>query len=159
MRKGVVDIRRRVEVCRGANARYLDALAVVGDSTPSHRVLDPVSQPVITDKRRFRALHPISPADSQLFQQILSGENLLQGFRNRDLRQALFPQLEADPDNRRRASGRITRSLQLLRSHELIYRVPKTNYYRVNKKGQTVMMTALQFRITDLALLDLEKLC
>jgi hypothetical protein len=35
MRKGVVDIRRRVEVCRGANARYLDALAVVGDSTPS----------------------------------------------------------------------------------------------------------------------------
>jgi len=45
MRKGVVDIRRRVEVCRGANARYLDALAVVGDSTPSHRVLDPVSRP------------------------------------------------------------------------------------------------------------------
>jgi hypothetical protein len=49
--------------------------------------------------------------------------------------------------------------MQLLRSHELIHRVPKTNYYRLNKKGQTVMMTALQFRITDLALLGLEKLC
>jgi len=47
----------------------------------------------------------------------------------------------------------------LLRSHELIDRVPKTNYYRLNKKGQTEMMTALQFRITDLALLGLEKLC
>ena len=82
MRKGVVDIRRRVDVCRGTNARYLDALAVVGDSTPSHRVLDPVSQPVITGKRRFRALQPISPADSQLFQQVLAGENLLQGVRN-----------------------------------------------------------------------------
>ena len=57
------------------------------------------------------------------------------------------------------ASGRITRTLQLLRSHELIHRVPKTNYYRLNKKRQTVMMTALQFRITDLALLGLEKLC
>ena len=45
------------------------------------------------------------------------------------------------------------------RSHELIYRVPKTNYYRINKKGQTVMMTALRFRITDLALLGLEKPC
>ena len=159
MRKGVVDIRRRVEVCQGANARYLDALAVVGDATPSHRVLDPVSQPVMSGKRRFRALQPISPNDSQLFQQILSGENLLQGFRNCDLRLALFPDLDSDPDNRRRASGRITRSLQLLRSHELIYRVPKTNYYRVNKKGQTVMTTALQFRITDLALLNLEKSC
>ena len=82
----------------------------------------------MSGKRRFRALQPISPNDSQLFQQILSGENLLQGFRNCDLRLALFPDLDSDPDNRRRASGRITRSLQLLRSHELIYRVPKTNY-------------------------------
>jgi hypothetical protein len=153
MRKGVVDIRRRVEVCQGANGRYLDALAVVGDSTPSHRVLDPVSQPVITDKRRFRALRPISPADSQLFEQILSGEHLLQGVRNRDLRRTLFPQDESDTDKRRRSSARISRSFQLLCSHQLLYRVPKTNYYRTTKKGQTVMTTALQFRITDVALL------
>jgi len=153
MRKGVVDIRRRVEVCRGANARYLDALAVVGDSTPSHRVLDPVCRPVVRDKRRFRPLRPTHPDDSQLFQQVLSGEHLLQGIRNRDLRRALFPQHEADPDNRRRASGRITRSLQLLRSHELLYRVPKTNDYRITKKGHAVMATALQFRITDMAVL------
>jgi len=159
MRKGVVDIRRRVEVCLSANARYLDALAVVGDSTPSHRVLDPVSQPVICHQRRFRGLQPISPADSHLFEHILSAEHMLQGFRNRDLRRALFSKMESDPDQCRRASGRITRSLQLLRSHELIYRVPKTNYYRVSKKGQTVMSTALQFRITDLALLNLEKTC
>jgi len=158
MRKGVVDIRRRVEVCLSANARYLDALAVVGDSTPSHRVLDPVSQPVITQNRRFRALQPISPADSRLFQHILSGEHLLQGFRNCDLRRALFPHCGDSPDDPRRASARITRSLQLLRSHELIYRVPKTNYYRVNKKGYIVMTTALQFRITDIALLR-HKLC
>ena len=99
MRKGVVDIRRRVEVCLSANARYLDALAVVGDSTPSHRVLDPVSQPVITQNRRFRALQPISPADSRLFQHILSGEHLLQGFRNCDLRRALFPHCGDSPDD------------------------------------------------------------
>ncbi len=60
----------------------------------------------------------------------------LQSFRNRDLRQALFPKLESDPQQRRRASGRITRTLQLLRSHELIHRVPKTNYYRLNKKAR-----------------------
>src|SRR5262249_41586301 len=79
MRKGVVDIRRRVEVCQAANARYLDALAVVGDATPSHRVLDPVCQPVLCAKRRFRPLRPTSPDDSRLFQQILSAQHLLQG--------------------------------------------------------------------------------
>jgi len=149
MRKGVVDIRRRVEVCRGANARYLDALAVVGNSTPTHRVLDPVSQPVITGKRRYRALRPISPDDSKLFEQMLSGENFLQGVRNCDVRRALYPHEEDDPDTRRRASARITRSFQLLSSHGLIHRVPKTNYYRQTKKGNIVMSTALQSRITN----------
>jgi hypothetical protein len=158
MRKGVVDIRRRVEVCQSANGRYLDALAVVGDSTPSHRVLDSVSQPVTSGKRHYRALRPISPADSRLFQHILSGENLLQGFRNCDLRCALFPESEIDPQQRPRSSARVTRSLQLLRAHQLIYRVPKTNYYRLNKKGHIVMTTALQFRVTDVALLR-EKMC
>jgi len=158
MRKGVVDIRRRVEVCQGSNARYLDALAVVGDCTPSHRVLDPVSQPVITPKRRFRALRPISPEDSRLFQHILSGQYHLQGFRNCHLREALFPRCSDDLQHRRRASGRVTRSLQLLCSHGLIYRVPKTNYYRINKKGYAVMTTAVQFRITDIALLT-KNLC
>jgi len=83
----------------------------------------------------------------------------LQSFRNRDLRHGPVPKTRVRSQQRRRASGRITRTLQLLRSHELIDRVPKTNYYRLNKKGQTEMMTALQFRITDLALLGLEKLC
>jgi hypothetical protein len=153
MRKGVVDIRRRVDVCRGANARYLDALAVVGDSTPSHRVLDPVCQPVFHNQRRFRPLRPTSPDDSRLFHQIIAAEHVLQGVRNRDLRRALYSQDESDPDKRHRASGRVTRSLKLLSSHGLLYRVPKTNYYRTTKKGQTVMTTALQFRITDMALL------
>jgi len=153
MRKGVVDIRRRVEVCQGANARYLDALAVVGDSTPSHRILDPVCQPVILNQRRFRPLRPTSPDDSRLFHEIVAGENLLQGVRNRDLRRALYPLEESDPDQRHRASGRVTRSLKLLSSHGLLYRVPKTNYYRTTKRGHTVMTTALQFRITDIALL------
>src|SRR5262249_51698778 len=112
-----------------------------------------VTRPSFTATRRFRALRPISPADSQLFHQILSGEHLLQGVRNRDLRRTLFPLDESDPDKRRRSSGRISRSLRLLCSHQLLYRVPKTNYYRATKKGQTVMTTALQFRITDVALL------
>ncbi len=153
MRKGVVDIRRRVEVCLGANARYLDALAVVGNGTPSHRVLDSVSQPVIADKCRYRPLHPISPADSQLFEQVLAGKNLLQGIRNRDVRRALYPDEESDPTTRCRASARVSRCLRLLSSHGLIFRVPKTNYYRITKKGHTVMSTALQFRTTDIALL------
>jgi hypothetical protein len=153
LRRGVVDIRRRCELSLSANRRYLDALAVVGDCTPSHRVLDPVSQPVHVNGSRLRALRPISPEDSRLFQEILSTQHLLQGIRNADLRHALFGGDQSDPDKRRRQSARITRCLRLLASHALIFRVPNTHYYRITKKGHLVMNTALQFRITEATLL------
>lgn len=151
MRKGVVDIRRRVQLCLNANARYLDALAVVGDSTPSHKILDPVSHPVLSNNHRSRPLRPISPEDSRLFTEVVRAEYLLQGIRNRDLRFALYPHTSAHDLSR--ASAAVTRHLQLLRAHQLIYKVPHTNLYRITKKGHTVMSTALRFRITDVALM------
>ena len=139
-----MDLRRRVELSRAANARYLEALAVVGDSRPSHRILDPVSRP-LKEPRRYRALRPISPEDSQYFAVLLRGEFRLQGVRNRDLRQALDAEAESDPARRYQLAARITRILQLFRAHGLIYRVSRTNYYRPAEKGYEVMSTALKF--------------
>lgn len=146
LRKGIADLRRRAELSHGANARYLDALAVVGLQTPSYRLLDRVSKRVKA-KRQYRALRPISPEDTSLFEVILHGEFSLQGFRNRDLRRAL-----AQHDSKN-TSARISRLLALLRAHKLIFKVCKTNYYRITRKGHQVMATALKFRQPDLALL------
>jgi hypothetical protein len=140
-------MRRRVELSRAANTRYLDALSVVGLEIPSYRLLDRVTQVVKTVKRRYRALRPISPDDASLFQAILHGQHLLQGFRNRDLRETFAA---ADP---RTCSARISRLLALLRAHKLIYKVCKTNYYRITRKGHEVMATALKFRQPDIVLL------
>jgi hypothetical protein len=146
LRKGIADLRRRAELSQAANARYLDALAVVGLETPSYRLLDRVSQPVKT-KRQYRALRPISPDDASMFEVILHGEFSLQGFRNGDLRKGLG---QHDPKN---SSARISRLLALLRAHKLIFKVCKTNYYRITRKGHQVMATALKFRQPDVALL------
>ena len=146
LRKGIADLRRRAELSQAANARYLDALAVVGLETPSYRLLDRVSQRIKT-KRQYRALRPISPEDASLFQIILHGKFFLQGFRNRDLRQALG---QSEP---KKSSARVSRLLALLRAHQLIFKVCKTNYYRITRKGHQVMATALKFRQPDVVLL------
>ena len=143
MRKGVVDIRRRAELARSANERYLEALSVVGEIKPSSQLLDTVSKPVEKDGRRYRALRPICPKEGELFEAIMRGEFLLQGFRNKDLR-AQLPLYNA---------GAITRSLRLLRAHKLIHKVYGTNYYRITKLGQEIISTALKFRRSDIALL------
>jgi len=153
MRKGIVDARRRVEVSRAANHRYLDALSVVGCEKPSYRVLDQVSQSVKVEGRHYRALRPISPEDALVCQAMMRGEHLVQGFRNQDLRKQLEPEKEAAPQTRKQAAGRITRLLRLWSAHGLIYRVAKTNYYRMTRKGQEVFATVLRFRQPDFAIL------
>jgi hypothetical protein len=153
MRKGVVDFKRRTEIGRSANGRYLNALAVVGERRPSSRLFDAVSQRAEKDGRQYRALRPVSPEDSRLFEAVLCGEFLIQGFRNREVRERLEAAAESDPRERQRASGRITRLLRLLVAHGLIYKVIHTNYYRITKKGHEIMATAIKFRHSDVALL------
>ena len=153
LRKSIADLRRWVEIARAANARYLDALSVVGEITPSHHLLDPVSQRVTHNGRPHRALRPISPDEARVFRILLQGTFHVQGIRNEDLRLALVPHAARDPIERRKAAGRITRTLRLLRAHGLLAKVSGTHYYRVTMKGHRVMTTALRFRDSDIALL------
>ncbi|PYR90278.1 MAG: hypothetical protein DMF84_20375 [Acidobacteria bacterium] len=152
LRKSIADLRRRVEIARAANARYLEALSVVGEITPSHHLLDPVSQRVTRNGRAYRPLRPISPEDAAVFQLLLHGQFSIQGIRNADLRRPLISQADATT-TRRQASARISRLLRLLRAHGLLRKVSGTRYYRVTIKGHQVMTTALKFRNTDIALL------
>jgi hypothetical protein len=151
MRQGVVDLERRVEISRAANQRYLEALAIVEVPSPAHVLLDGVSRPVTKNQRPYRALRPVSRPEAAVFAAVLQGEFLLKGFTNRDLREQLESSRITDPRERRRAAGRTTRRLRLLRAHGLIRKVSGTRYYRVTPKGQQVMTTALKLRDADVA--------
>jgi hypothetical protein len=96
-------------------------------------------------------LRPVDREDARVFQAVLQGGFALQGFRNKDIRQALYGE-EPDKAKRKRVSARVTRLLSLLRSHKLIRKVSHTLYYRVTKLGQHVMSTALRLRNLDVAL-------
>lgn len=155
MRRGIVDIVRRADLCRRANERYLEALSVVGEVSPCHKLLDPISKRLCRKGRSFRPLHPTSPDDAKFFQVICRGEFLLHHFRNKDLRQKLFPHSDANRLARRQTSARISRLLQLLRAHRLIAKVPKSSCYRITAKGHKVMAMSLKLRETSLLELKL----
>lgn len=149
MRKGVADFQRRAEICRAANGRYLEALGVVGEPSPTRHLLDPVSKRITRRGRPYRALRPIDPQEAKLFAVLTDGKFLLQGFRNADLRDRLFRPSPDDPDRRRKESGQISRQLRLLRAHGLIRKVTGTFYYRITKRGHQIMTTALKLRELD----------
>ncbi len=80
---------------------------------------------------------------------VLRGEHLLNGFRNRDIRELMAPRLDPRSSQGLAITARITRALGLLRAHGLIRKVPKTTRYRITPKGHHAMTTALKLREID----------
>jgi hypothetical protein len=155
LRKGVVDLPRRAEISQAINTRYLAAYAAVDRQTPLGTVADKLAKPVVTKKSRARGLNPLTGIDAQLITILLRGEFALNGFRNRDLRDLLFPtpnatanDRTATPDadeaasaERRRQSGQVTRLLRLFRAHGLIQKIPRTHRYQLTANGRRILPT------------------
>ena len=74
MIKGVAYLFRYKEVSRKANDRYLEALAVVEDSTTAIRRLDGITTRKETKSGRgVRAFNPLSRDDILLFEAMIAG--------------------------------------------------------------------------------------
>jgi hypothetical protein len=171
LRKGIADLERRAEVGQTANARYLEALSAVHDSTALRQLVDPLGKAVPAPRRksrpapqpqvvgsaeqstrqaprprRVRALNPLAAADAALLQAVGRHEFLLNGLRNRDLRRLLYETPAATPAQERQRSAAVTRQLRLLRAHGLIHKVPRTHRYVVSESGRRAITALLAAR-------------
>jgi hypothetical protein len=142
MRKSVVEMGRRAELSQASNDRYLEALGTLATDTPLCRVSAPLCQPVESNRRRYRALNPLAPEDHRLLAAVSRGEWLVMGFRNRDIRQALYG-AAPDPATQRRQAAAVTRLLGLLRAHGLIKKIPRTHRYLLTTHGTAVIPALL----------------
>lgn len=149
LRKGVVDLKRRAEVSRAANDRYLVSLSATTGKVPLFKWVEEVCKPARRDGRRVRAINPWSPEDAALLQAINRGEFKINGFRNRDLRALLFKS-RAQPDEQKRRAAMVTRKLALLRTHGLIKKLSGTHRYVLTEKGSTTVTALLTARHADI---------
>lgn len=131
-------MRRRTEVSHAATQRYAEALAAFHSPRPLRELIDPLCRRVLFKGKKIRAFRPLDPDDQRLLKTIACGDYALNGFRNRDLRAKLYPETK-DQTEKQRASGRVTRMLQLLRAHALIKKVPHTHRYQITEKGREIV--------------------
>jgi hypothetical protein len=146
MSKGVANLYRYADVSRQANARYLEALAVVNDLGVGQKQLERCCAPVAYQGRNRRGLQPLGRDDQALFEAALRGEHAVRGFRNKELARHLYGPRPSDPAERRRQCGRVSRLISLLRGHGLIAKFPHSRRYRVTTLGQRFMSTAIELR-------------
>jgi hypothetical protein len=149
MRKGVADLERRAEVSQAANNRLAESLATVAQTTSLGELLKPLGQAVVEQgRRKARPLNPLTGADGTLLRALAQGQFVLQGFRNRDVRLALYGQPPND-NERRRQAAKITRQLALLRAHGLIVKVPTTHRYQLSVAGRRILTALLAAHACD----------
>ena len=146
LRKGVADIHRRVEISQAANERYVEALASVDDSRSLAELAEAVCRAVVWQGKRSRALNPLAAEDGQLLQAVNKGEFAINGLRNRDLRELLYPKPPLDEAEQRRRSAAISRKLRLLRAHGLIHKIAKTHRYQLSPHGRDVINALIAAR-------------
>jgi hypothetical protein len=156
LRKGVADLWRRGELCQSANERYLEAMAAVEETTPlgelSERLCRTVRWSAGNGKPlTVRGLNPLGRDDAALLEAVSRGEFTLSGFRNRQLRDLLYPSGTTDQKESRRRCGVVTRKLRMLRAHGLIRKVPKTHRYLLTDQGRVLITALLTARAANVA--------
>ena len=146
MRKGVSDLHRRCQVSDKCNERYADALASAQVEEKLKEVLSPACNRIKKKGKSYRAINPWQEEDYRLLGFLAKGEHAISGFRNKNLRNWLYPESnKLSQQDRKRYSGRTTRRIKLLRVHGLIKKVAKENRYMLTAKGQKfacALMTA-----------------
>jgi hypothetical protein len=138
MNKGVANLPSYQQVARAANQRYLDALSVVADPTAAYKQVEQVAEPKVVGTRRYAGFNPARRDDVRLFKAVLSGDHLLHGFHNADIRALLWPET-ADPHERRRQTHRMSRLLKRLHVRGLIAKIPRSRRWRITDRGQAVL--------------------
>jgi hypothetical protein len=155
MRRGVADLHRRAQVSQAANDRYLEMLSDVDADTSLGERIGQLCHHVMWKGKRFRGLNPFGKDDS-LLAVILHGEYMVNGFRNRDIREKLFGVTD-DFLQINRLSGRVTRLIRLLRAHHLIRKITSTKRYLPTRRGRKFLVAlasaknASSQKLTELA--------
>jgi hypothetical protein len=138
MSKCVANLYRYVEICLGANRRYLDALSSVDDPGPSRRELKELGQRVIRNGRPVSGFNPARPETVKLFTAVLNGDYIIQGFRNADIRESLFG-TRVSSTRKKRLSAKVCRLFKKLHTRGLIAKIPHSRRWRITNKGLRVL--------------------
>jgi hypothetical protein len=123
------------------NRRYLDALAVVDDPAPAYQELRKLTEPKVLDGRSYAGFNPARRDDVRLFAAVLDGDHIARGFRNKDLRAALFG---VAPNSAPRQSAAVGRLLKRLHARQFVAKIPRTRRWRVTEAGRHLLSSAVQ---------------
>ena len=136
MKKTIYSLAPLAETLRAVNWRYLKFISAIETPEAGVDKLHRLTETKHDNHHRYKGFNLLCEEDASLFRLLLSGEFVISGFANRDLRTHLTD----------KTSGQITRLLKRLRMHGLIKRAGKRYRYYLTDFGCQVSTLALKLR-------------
>jgi hypothetical protein len=110
----------------------------VDDPTPGYDDLKILTESKREHGRSFAGFNPAREEDTRLFAAVLAGDHIGKGFRNQDIRIAMFGGVK-DTKRRQRCSAAIGRILNRLHVRALVKKVPRTRLWRLTERGRRIL--------------------
>jgi hypothetical protein len=140
MNKEVANLIHYQQQALAANRRYLDALAVVDDPAPAYQELRQLTEPKLVAGRNSAGFNPARQGDVRLFAAVLDGDHIARGFRNKDIRAALYGH-DASPSPQ--LSAAIGRLLKRFHVRQLVAKIPHTRRWKLTHRGRQLLSRAV----------------
>ena len=141
MTKDVGSLIHYQEQALACNRRYLDALAIVDDPAPAYQQLQQLTEPKRVAERSSAGFNPARREDVRLFAAVLDGDHIARGFRNKDIRAALFGTTAPTSSRQSAAVGRL---LKRLHHRQWLAKIPRTRRWRVTEAGRRLLSLAIK---------------
>ncbi|MCP4049262.1 MAG: MarR family transcriptional regulator [bacterium] len=134
IKKNIYSLKPLLKCVKASNNRYIEFISAFQLNTDGRKKLEHLSQPVEDKKgRNFKGFNFFDNNDLNLMLIIARGEFLINGFRNKNLKN-LFDG---------KSSSQISRMLKRLRLHSLIKKAGRCYKYYLTALGKQVVAAAL----------------
>lgn len=138
MGKSIANLYRYVEISKSITKRYIDALPEINTEEIPISEIEKLSSSIIVNHRKYTGFNILSKDTLKLLSIISSGEYLINGFSNKNIRNKDF-----DIDITKKEINKLTRLLAKLKAHGIIKKVARKNKYYLTTNGREITNSIL----------------
>lgn len=142
MGKTIANLYRYAAISESCNGRFLDAMQNIVPVRSALEKIDKVCSRKTVNGRTIPAINVWSPDFVRIMETVCDGKYILTGFRNKDVRNAFFPDIK----DQTKCAAKTSREFNQLRQQGLIRKIPRTKKYQVTNNGRSIMGPLIEFR-------------
>ena len=146
MGKSIANLYRYIEISKSIIKRYIEAMPEINMDKVSVEDVTKISTSKEVNGRRYSAFNVLNQETLLLFKIISSGDFIINGFTNKNVRQRYFKECSENTRN----ISKTTRILAKLKAHNIIKKVAKKNKYYLTNDGRKLISNVLIYTRREL---------